>query len=359
MTKRYPLFTQALAAVFVTAIAVAIRFALDPLLGTMQPFAPGFVAVAFVGWFFGWQGAVLTAVLTYLAGNYFFVPPRLSWTFRGASDVASVITNLTSSLIITAITHAAREARLALEQANRELAVASGQKDRFVALVSHELRGPLSALANALTVLNRADAAPEQRAQMLALAGRQTAQMKELVDDLLDLSRMERGELRLTRKPHDVALCVRDAVERTAAAFASRQQTVSVTAPECFAEVDPLRITQVLANVLDNAAKYCPEGTHVSVRLRPGDPLVIEIEDDGAGIPDRLLPHLFRFEKSADLRSTDKGGLGLGLPLSHKLVELHGGSLEVTNVTGSGARFVMRLPGTLVVSRTSSAAIGR
>lgn len=346
MQKRYAWYIEMLAACVLTAASLGIRYLLDPALGSMQPFAPGFVVVAVTVWFFGWRGALLAALLTYFGAHYLFVEPRHAWSFTRLSDIASFLTNLTSSLIIIFIGYTARRAREVAEQANRSLSVANEQKDRFIAMVSHELRGPLSVIRNAVAALRNPQTTPEQKAQMLSMVDRQSAQMNDIINDLLDISRITRDQIVLNCEAHDLRDCIEEAVARARQAIAAKGQKLEVAASASVpAFVDRTRILQLLGNLLDNASHYCPPNASIQVALRDGDPVVIEVRDSGPGIPGDLLPHLFEPARLARTRTSESGGLGLGLSLCRKLAELHGGSITAQNCAdGPGARFILRLP---------------
>ncbi|HYF58401.1 MAG TPA: ATP-binding protein [Burkholderiaceae bacterium] len=239
------------------------------------------------------------------------------------------------------------EAALA-EQAARLIEV-DRRKDEFLAVLSHELRNPLAALTNALALLARPEAGAGAPAAMLQIAQRQVRQLTRLVDDLLEVSRVNAGKIVLRREPLPLADVVREAMDSMAGAFRARGQTptLSLEAPALRVDADRARMVQVLENLLGNASKYSDDGGALRVRMReePGW-AVLEVEDDGAGIPPDALEAVFELFAQVDsARDRSRGGLGIGLALVRTLVDLHGGSVSAhSEGPGRGARFTVRLP---------------
>jgi two-component system CheB/CheR fusion protein len=236
-----------------------------------------------------------------------------------------------------------REAFHALERSNE-------RKAQFIAMLSHELRNPLAPLRHALWLLDRAPADSEQAANARATLGRQVLHLSRLTDDLLDVTRISRGKVRLQRERVDLVDVVRRAIDDHGALFASRQVALEASLPPAplWLDADPTRIGQVVGNVLWNAAKFTDPGGRAAVTVRrAGDGLAeVRVRDDGIGIPADLLADVFEPFVQAD-RSLDRtrGGLGLGLALVRSLVELHGGTVEALSAgPGQGAEFVVRLP---------------
>ena len=232
-----------------------------------------------------------------------------------------------------------RRAREVVEAATRE-------KDEFLALLSHELRNPLAAMMNAV-VIARLDA--EQRDRALEIARRQTQHLSRLVDDLLDVARITQGRITLCREPVALAQVVERAVEATRTWMEDRQHHVIVSLPTdaVLVDGDPVRLEQVTTNLLTNAAKYTGPGGHIEVAVaREGDAAVLRVRDDGMGVTPDLMPRIFDLFAQGD-RPLDRaqGGLGLGLSIVKRLVELHGGSVMVRSAgPGTGSEFVIRLP---------------
>ena len=244
-------------------------------------------------------------------------------------------------------------------RANEELRAAARRKDEFLAMLAHELRNPLAPISSAADLLALAGSNPEVVRKTSEIIARQVGHMTGLVDDLLDVSRVTRGLVTLHEEPLEIASVVADAIEQVRGLFQSRHQHLALHLPTRAAAVngDRTRLVQVFANVLNNAAKYTPEGGHVEVRVDVEDDQVeFSVRDDGVGIAPDLLPHVFELFTQAE-RSPDRsqGGLGLGLALVKSLVELHGGRVAAySNGMGSGSRFTVRLPCTTEKARPAA-----
>lgn len=242
----------------------------------------------------------------------------------------------------------ARQAAQAIENArlHQEIREASRRKDEFLAMLAHELRNPLAPVVNALEVMRRDPAAG---GQSRAIVERQVRQITRLVDDLLDVSRITRGKIVLRRETVDLGEVVGRAVESTRPLIDAARHRLEVCLPSSpiRLEADPTRLEQVLANLLNNAAKYTPPGGALVVEAHAeGDEAVVRVKDNGLGIAPELLPRVFELFMQAD-RSLDRaqGGLGIGLTLVQRLVAMHGGTVEAYSAgLGQGSEFTVRLP---------------
>jgi PAS domain S-box-containing protein len=226
------------------------------------------------------------------------------------------------------------------------LSEADRRKDVFLAMLAHELRTPLAPLANVLHLMR---VAPAERDRALAIADRQVGQLARLVDDLLDVSRITQGKIELSRERVAIADVVGRAVETARPQIEAGGQvfTTELPAEPVWLDGDPLRLAQVIANLLGNAAKYTPRGG--SIRLsaaRDGAAVVIRVRDTGAGIPAGLLPRIFDLFVQGDASlERRQGGLGVGLTIVQQLVALHGGRVEAHPAPdGRGSEFVVSLP---------------
>jgi signal transduction histidine kinase len=245
-----------------------------------------------------------------------------------------------------------RNAELALQagkRSERRLIEADARKDEFLAMLAHELRNPLAPLANALHVLGRSPGLAEGDRAMLAMADRQLRQLRRLVDDLLEVSRITRGKIALRCEPVDVDAAVRGAVESVAAQVAQRGQRLELSLPTAPARIvaDPVRVAQVLENLLNNASKYTSEGGSIRVEVRDGtNEVEIGVADNGIGIEPDKIPHLFEMFSQIDATiDRAQGGLGIGLAMVRRLVELHGGRVAAHSTgLGHGATFTLWLP---------------
>ncbi|HJT77645.1 MAG TPA: ATP-binding protein, partial [Gemmataceae bacterium] len=235
----------------------------------------------------------------------------------------------------------------------RELREADRRKDEFLATLAHELRNPLAPIRNALHVLRLAGNSAGALEQARGMMERQVAQMVRLIDDLLDVSRISRGRLELRKERAELADVVHAAVEtaRPLIEAAGHALTVDLPAGPVPLEADPTRLAQVVANLLNNAAKYTDPGGRIALAAeRQGGEAVVRVRDTGIGIPADQLPHIFEMFVQVD-RSLERsqGGLGIGLTLVRRLTEMHGGSVESRSEgTGHGSEFVVRLPAVLV-----------
>jgi two-component system CheB/CheR fusion protein len=233
-----------------------------------------------------------------------------------------------------------------LEVRAHELATTDRRKDEFLAMLAHELRNPLAPLSAALSLLREP---ASDRDRVLAIADRQMQQLARLVDDLLDASRITQGKIALRAEPVWLADVVGRAIESAKPAIEARGQVFRVDLPPepVRLHADPARLAQVIANLLDNAAKYTPDGGFVGLSAeRDRDEIVLHVRDTGAGLAPELLPNVFDLFVQGD-RSLDRphGGLGIGLTIVRRLVELHGGRVEARSAgAGMGSEFVVRLP---------------
>jgi PAS domain S-box-containing protein len=238
-----------------------------------------------------------------------------------------------------------REAQRAL----RELAEADRRKDEFLAMLAHELRNPLGAIANAGHVLDQRRTEDPQTRALLSVISRQIRHLSRLVDDLLDVSRVTRGQVELRLDRVELHPLVRGAVETVQPLIEQRRHELRVTLPDepLWLDADATRIEQVLTNLLNNAAKFTDPGGRLSVEVRrSGDEAAIEIADDGPGIAPELLPRVFDlFVQEERSLARSHGGLGIGLTLVRSLIERHGGRVEAaSDGPGRGSRFTVRLP---------------
>jgi signal transduction histidine kinase/ActR/RegA family two-component response regulator len=237
----------------------------------------------------------------------------------------------------------------ALKQAQHQLQEADRRKDEFLATLAHELRNPLAPISNAAQFLKLRGLSDPSLGWGIDVISRQVQTMARLLDDLLDVSRISRNKLILRRQRIDLAAVVARAVEtsRPLIDAAGHEFTVSLPAEPVMLDADPMRLAQVLSNLLNNAAKYTESGGHIRlVAARRGDEVDISVEDDGIGIAPDMLPRLFQiFSQAEPALERSRGGLGIGLSLVRGLVEMHGGTIAAHSAgLGRGSRFTLRLP---------------
>ncbi len=234
----------------------------------------------------------------------------------------------------------------AVEEALREV---NQRKDEFLAMLGHELRNPLAPITSAVQILRVHAASHPEIEWARAVIDRQTRHLARLVDDLLDVSRIVRGQIALHREEIDLAEVVTHGVETSRPLIRARNHQLHVQLPrtQVILSGDLTRLAQVLANLLNNAAKYTDEGGEIWLSAdREGNRAVLRVRDTGAGIAATLLPRVFELFAQAE-RTLDRsqGGLGIGLTLVKLLVEMHGGSVEARSEgLGRGAEFIVRLP---------------
>jgi PAS domain S-box-containing protein len=230
-----------------------------------------------------------------------------------------------------------------------DLADANRSKEEFMALLSHELRNPLSPILNALNILRQMKTNDPIIEQAGNIIDRQIGVMVRLVDDLLDISRITNGKLRLTKEHVELRVVVNHAAEAARPFITARQHEFSVWLPAkpIWIEADPARMEQVVVNLLNNAAKYTDTGGLVQLTVNcEEDEAVIRVRDNGAGISSEMLPHIFELFTQVDgSLGRSYGGLGIGLALACSLVEMHGGRLQAFSPgLGKGCEFTIRLP---------------
>jgi signal transduction histidine kinase/CheY-like chemotaxis protein len=345
-------------AVASVAAATALTLTLEP---SLRPaYTPLFVAaVALSAWHAGRGPGLLATALSAAVTESLLFPasPLLTMT-----RLVRVGCSVTVALLIASLHTRARAAQLRAEaltrerdetlereQAARARAECQSQaKDEFLATLSHELRSPLNAMMGWLWWLRRGDLDAERSTRALDILERNTKALAQLIDDLLDVSRIIAGKLRLELSTVRLADVIAAAVDAVAPAAAGKHIDVTLVVE---AGIEPItgdaeRLQQVLGNLLSNAIKFTPEGGHVAVRLeRVGSSARIAITDTGPGIDPAILPHVFdRFRQGVAAVQSTKG-LGLGLSIARHLVELHGGSISAGgNAEGRGATFAVVLP---------------
>ena len=246
-----------------------------------------------------------------------------------------------------------RDARRAADEANRA-------KDEFLAIVSHELRTPAGAIAGWTRLLKTGQLDATQTEKALAALERNVRAQNTVLNDLLDVSRIVRGSLRLDRRRIDLAAILTEAIDTVHPARDAREivLTTSIESPLVI-DADPDRLRQVFWNLLANAVKFTPRGGRIEVEAhRLGDAVSVAVTDTGSGIDPAFLPFVFEAFRQADQSPTRQhGGLGLGLAIVRHLIEAHGGTVQATSAgVGSGSRFTVTLPGSITRRQTDASA---
>jgi signal transduction histidine kinase len=258
-----------------------------------------------------------------------------------------------ASLVRTALRdrrrqYAMRAALVEREEQARALREADRHKDEFLAMLAHELRNPLAAVNNAVTVLKLS---PDEGSRNWAsdVVERQVRQLARLIDDLLDVSRITSGKIRLRKEFVDASTVLDQAIESARPLIDERRHTLTVSfeRDELPLYVDTTRVEQIVLNLLTNAAKYTEDGGTIQLTAwREGQRVAISVRDNGMGIPPEKLPEMFRLFSQGDRSlARSEGGLGIGLTVVRKLAEMHSGSIEArSDGPGRGSEFVVRLP---------------
>ena len=245
-----------------------------------------------------------------------------------------------------------REQLLAREHELRETAEEANRlKDEFLAIMSHELRNPLNVILGYAELLLRMDEikGSANLHRMADAVKRNAVAQSKLIRDLLDLSRLRSGKLELNRETVSPVTSIENAIETVRIDADGKGIDIEVIAPEdvMFVQADPVRLEQIIWNLLNNSVKFTPRGGRITVRLEEdGDEIVLTVSDNGQGIDSSFLPHIFEIFRQADAGTNRaQAGMGIGLAVVQQLVELHGGSVSADSAgKGKGATFTIRLP---------------
>ncbi len=339
----------------VTLAAVYLRWFLDPWLRDGLPYITIYGAVAIAVWFGGVGPAVLALMLGYSIVNVRYIEPRGMLQIEGVAGVIELSLFALSCALVIVLGEAMRRARdryraseAQLKERARQLQRADTNKSQFLAVMSHELRNPLAPLRTGLALLRMQgeDAATRETHDMME---RQIAQLTRLIDDLLDVSRMDRGKLELRAERVAIEAVMRTAIDTAKPNIDAKGHSLAVRYPPrpLYVEGDPVRLAQVVSNLLNNAAKFTPAKGHIelSAREENGNAL-LSVADDGIGIAPENLKEVFDMFVQLDTANvTAAGGLGLGLTLARSIVERHRGSIEARSPgRGRGSQFIVRLP---------------
>ena len=233
------------------------------------------------------------------------------------------------------------------QQARREAEEANRSKDEFLAMLGHELRNPLAPILTALQLMQLAKGGPTDRER--TIIERQVYHLTRLVDDLLDISRITRGNIRLKKEEVELATVVAKAIEMTSPLIEERMHYLAVTVPSSglLLNGDSARLVQAISNLLTNAAKYTEPRGRIWIKGSPqGNNLELRVRDNGIGMSAEMVSHVFDlFYQGTQRSDRSQGGLGIGLAIVRSLILLHGGTVEaVSEGVGKGSEFIVRLP---------------
>jgi signal transduction histidine kinase len=322
------------------AAATEIRFLLHPVLGEHLIFSVYYLAVSFAAWAGGLTPALVTALLSSVLANYLFNEPRGYLEISSGEELCALILFNVISVVIGVLSE------ISLRSQDRARA-AEQQKDDFLAILAHELRNPLAIIhyTNLAEDRSRLSGQPARS----EIIDRQVQQLDQMIEDLLDISQVSRGKFRLRFEAVDVSTLVEDALEKAEGFIAGRGHELSIERPtgELTLWGDPVRLQQVITNLLTNAARYTPKGGKIAFQATSENGCVLfRVRDNGLGIPREMLSRIFDLQTQV-ARSLESSGssLGVGLALVRTLVELHGGTISaVSEGPNQGSEFTVRLP---------------
>ena len=284
-----------------------------------------------------------------LGGLFFGHPERDVFTERAERLVLGVASQAAIAIDNARLFDAAQREIASRERAEAALREADRRKDEFLATLAHELRNPLAPIRQAAQISRSSGASDEQKSLSHDVIGRQVLHMSMLLDDLLDISRITRGTLQLRPVACDLATVIDSAVETARPLIDAKGHLFrsEVPAEACTLMADPLRLAQVFANLLTNAAKYTDPGGHISLPAEcTEDSVTVYVSDTGIGIPPEAQAQVFEmFAQVQSSQDRSDGGLGIGLALTKGLVEMHGGRIEVSSAgLAAGSEFTVHLP---------------
>lgn len=351
--------------VAVLAALTLLRRALPDMLGVEMSFLMYVLAVMITSWVGGWVPGIVVTLFAAATVAYYHLGVPNEWTRLTSIDAVRTAVFVVVGFMTSAFSEALHRSRERVEERTRELQLEVRQrrmqeheraemqrrKDQFLAILAHELRNPLTPIVNAAAMLHTREAGDAVVARAAKLIDRHARQMVHLIDDLLDAARLERGTFALRRTVTDVAGIIEAAVEHCGSAIADKRQHLSIDMPPTplLIDGDPLRLVQVVTNLLSNASTYTPEGGAIKTLVSAEEGrLQIVVRDSGQGMaPDDTSRIFEMFERGTENGSTT--GLGIGLALVRQIVALHGGVVEATSEgEGRGSTFTVRLPGLTV-----------
>ncbi|HET6329039.1 MAG TPA: ATP-binding protein [Planctomycetaceae bacterium] len=339
--RRYQSWIDYAVAVLLTAAVIVAREALSGWLGRSAPFLPSIAAVLIAAFLGGLGPGLVATMLSAAASDFFFVAPIFSLRIEKLVHGADLLLFVVLGVLISALC----DKRLRLV---RQLREADRRKDEFLATLGHELRNPLAPIGNALELWPLIETDRLQTRSLREMMQRQLKQMVRLIDDLMDVSRITHGKIQLRRECVNLAAAVSGAIEVVEPFIKSCGHELSISTPAAplFVDGDLARLTQVFGNVLHNAAKYSKRNGSIRVVIdQQGQRAVVRIEDNGPGIAANMLSRVFEmFEQVDQTLDRSHGGVGIGLTLCKRLVELHNGTIEARSDGSHGSEFIITLP---------------
>jgi signal transduction histidine kinase/CheY-like chemotaxis protein len=333
------------------AVATVIRILLEPFVAGRVTYASYLIATAFVAWRCGLGPALTTVCIGSLLGNFFFEPPGFTFSLDSSPNLSSFLVSVSIGVVTALFCESLRVTARENARLYREARQSDERKDIFLAMLGHELRNPMAPLRNALYLLETMGPYDREVEQMHRLIGSQVDQLVRLIDDLLDVSRITQEKIELKVETVELHSIVDATLNTVRPYIDERRHDLLITLPteRVYLEADPVRITQVLTNLLNNSAKYTEPGGRIwfTAEAEKGT-LELRIRDTGIGMSAEERDRVFDlFEQGGDTVRQAKGGLGIGLTLVRSLVRMHGGSVEAQSPgVGLGSEFIVRLPTT-------------
>lgn len=329
-------------------VACLLTFSLLPVRG-QSTFLLFLAAVAFSSWYGGIRSGVAATLLSATAGAFLFLPPYFSPLITDSSSLLRLIEFFSVAALIIALNAAHDSVREKAEAARREAESANRVKDDFLAAVTHELRTPLGVILGWVQMLRLQGFDAAAMDEALNRIERNALAQQQLIEDLLDVSRISRGSLRLEVRPLMPASVVGEVVASLRPAAEEKGVSLAAELDEIVGPVmaDRGRLEQVAFNLITNAVKFTPRGGNIDVRVeRDGADSCIVVSDTGIGIGAEFLPQVFeRFRQERGAKQKATGGLGIGLAIVRQLVEMQGGTVTAHSPgEGLGATFIVRLP---------------
>ncbi|MCA9109655.1 MAG: response regulator [Planctomycetaceae bacterium] len=342
-------------AVAATGLAIWGRFLLDPWLHDQCPFSFFYLSVLVTAWIGGIGPARFAIALGSLAAAMFFIRPASSIFIDELADFLQLSIYVFVNCVATSLFRNVERQKIDAETRSEEnqrlsqsLRDTDARKDEFLALLAHELRNPLAPIRSGLSLLER-DQSDQETARVCRMMRRHTDHLVHLTNDLLDVSRFCRGTIKLEIRPVNLQSAIESAVEMSTDLIQEKHHHLHVLSPSqsLWVDGDPVRLTQMIGNLLSNAAKYTPQSGRITLRTETQNGMVsVSVEDNGIGFPPGEVDHILEpFVQINMNRTRDHGGLGVGLTIVHRLAGLHGGRLLAqSRGPGLGSCFTLELP---------------
>lgn len=293
--------------------------------------------------------AVRTSGVFELEHQVWQIDGTLGWTFSRAIPVMDKDGAVVEWFGMASDVTARKQAQQERERLVALLREQDQRKDEFLATLAHELRNPLAPMRTGLHIMRLAQGDAEATGRIRSMMERQLKQMVHLIDDLLDVSRINHGKIDLRKERIELANAIEQAIDTSRPAIARAEHELLIKFPPgpIYVDADLTRLVQIFSNLLNNAAKFTQRGGRIRLTMQQlGNEAVVSVQDNGIGIPGQMLPHIFdMFTQVDDNLERSKGGLGVGLAIVKRLVEMHDGSIEArSNGLATGSEFVVRLP---------------